>query len=191
MSTKRIYNRFFRSAILFTLKKYFGSNERVRVTYVFHDRGDMEYDEIFDWHTIWKIETSEEDILFKEAKIHFLDSDHRKEKIFPDDSHLIQLMDLILGSTRQCLDYTSEREGIIKTASVLYPLTERLADSSRCNNPNSRYRYHNRCCLSFFPLKKLTPSGLDNHFERVASSFFVDRELLLLQGVTGQKTLFS
>lgn len=188
---RRIYNRFFRSAVAYTLKYFFGDSDQIEVLAIFHDRTEMEHDDLFDWHTIWKLEMKEEKIVFKSDKIKFIDSDHDKEEDYPDDSHFIQLIDLILGSVRQCLDCTSTKDGIIEVAKEFLPLVERLTDKHRYNNPNSRYRYYRRCSIAFFPSKKLTVKDLGDQWKRIQSSFFVQRPSLLAEKLSGQQKLFE
>jgi len=81
---RNIYNRFFRSTALYCLKSYFGEYKNVTIRQMFHDKGHLDKDELFDWHTIWRIGTREEKITFNNKNIHFIDSDHNKEKKFPE-----------------------------------------------------------------------------------------------------------
>jgi hypothetical protein len=167
---KRIYNRFFRSSVLYLLKYFFGDSPSIEVEAIFHDRTEMEYDDLFDWHTIWRIEREEDNITFASNIIEFVDSDHRKE--------------------RHCLDCTSNKPGIIEAAKEISPLIERLANKRSCKNPNSRYCYYRRCSISFFPSRKLALEDLNDPLERLRSSFFVQRRLLLNEKLSGQQSLF-
>lgn len=187
---RRIYNRFFRMGVTYTLKGYWGDMDLIDVLAIFHDKTEMERDDLFDWHTIWKIAIKEEKITFKTDTIKFIDSDHAKEKDYPDDSHFIQLIDIILGSVRQCLDCTSTKEGITEVAKEFLLLFERLTDKRRCNNPYSRYRYYKRCCIAFFPSRKLTTKDLADPWKRIQSSFFVQRPSLLTEKLSRQQRLF-
>lgn len=186
---RRIYNRFFRSSISFVLNSYF-QDDSISVEYLFHDRTEMESDDLFDWHSLWRLQQDSDRVSFNRDRITFIDSDHEREISHPNDSHFIQLTDLILGCARQCLDCTSTRGGIMEVAQVFLPLAQRLADERRCDNPNSRFRYFRRCKFSFFPSARLSETDLEDAFERVRSSFFVNRALLLSEKVSGQGRLF-
>lgn len=188
---RRIYNRFFRSTVAYVLKGFFlgePSVGQVRVVAVFHDRSEMEHDELFDWHTMWRLAREETGLVFDQRRIHFIDSDHHKEQEFPSESHFIQLIDILLGATRQCLDYTSDKPGLIQVAETFQPLLERLTDPRRASNPNSRYRYYRRCSVSFFPSTALRVDQL-NTIERVRSGIYINRPLHMARVRSGQQSL--
>lgn len=173
---RNIYNRFFRSTILYCLKSYFDKHKNILVKQIFHDKGHLDNDELFDWHTIWRIGTAEDKISFASNCIYFIDSDHYKETNFTEESHFIQLIDLILGATCQCLDANSNKDGCGEVARIFLPLIERL---NGVNNPNSRYDYFKKCGLSFFPKKHLTLEQLNDQWERVRSGFYQNRPLFI------------
>lgn len=187
---RNIYNRFFRSITKGCLKYYFPGYKRIFVNTLFHDRNELENDELFDWHTIWRIEMEEENISFDDRNICFVDSDHQKEKNFPTESHFIQLTDLILGATSQCLDCGNNRVGCIEIGKLFLPLVERLNDQNRVNNPNSRYSYYRKCCLSFFPKGSLTLEQLANNFTKLRSGFYRNRLIILKEKLNCQRKLF-
>ena len=187
---RNIYNRFFRSTILYCLKSYFGKYKNIVVKQIFHDKGNLDKDELFDWHTIWRIETEEEKISFSDENIRFIDSDHNKENDFPEESHFIQLTDLVLGATSQCLDATNNRDGCNEIAQIFLPLVDRLNDERRVNNPQSRYDYFRKCGLSFFPKRRLTLDQLEDRWERVRSGFYRNREIILKEKLSGQRNIF-
>ena len=187
---RNIYNRFFRSTLAACLKYNYADYANIKVKNIFHDKNELEYDEMFDWHTIWRINIAEENVYFNYKDIHFIDSDHQKEQLFTDESHFIQLIDLILGATRQCIDCTSKQEGRIEISSLFLPLVERLNDPGRAYNPNSKYSYHRRCCLYFFPKESLTLGQLENEVERLRSGFYRNRPILLQEKRSRQLRLF-
>jgi hypothetical protein len=186
---RNIYNRFFRSSVLYCLKSFFSEYKNIVVDQIFHDKGHLDNDELFNWHTIWRIETAENRISFNSEYILFIDSDHHKEKKFPEESHLIQLTDLILGATSQCLDAKSNKDGCNEIAQTFLPFIERLNDENRCNNPNSRYDYFRKCSLSFFPKARLTMKQLDDKWEKLRSGFYRNRSLLLKEKFSPQMKL--
>ena len=186
---RNVYNRFFRSAVAYTLKAFFGSHRPIKVSEIFHDRNDMDKDDLFDWHTIWKLSSPDEGITFASDRIQFIDSDHEKEVNFPQDSHFIQLVDVLAGAISHCLDDRNTKAGCREVAECLLPLVERLTDPARHRNPNSQYRYHRRISVGFFPDTRLTLRQLQDPFERVHSSFYIDRRLLLRERLAGQLKL--
>lgn len=167
---RRIYTRFLRSAVIYALKYFFPGP--VEVTRIFHDSGDLEHDPYFDWHAPWRIAKDYEGVRFIASDVLFVNSDHRVETRFPEDSHLIQLTDLVVGSVRQVLDSTSEKPIAVALADQMMPLLDRIMDDRRRRNPHSRYSHLRRCNVSFFPSKSIALGLLDDSFERYRSCFF-------------------
>ena len=187
---RNIYNRFFRTALAYALKGYFSNYDQIIVSDIFHHAGHMDTDDLFDWHSIWRLETSEEKLSFDTSRIVFVESDHRKELRYPDASNFIQLTDVILGSVRCCLDATTTRAGCVEIATSMLPLAERLTNEKSRSNPHSRYRYFRRCSVSFFPRKKLSAKQLADPWEVVQSSFYNNRSLLLKEQISGQQSFW-
>ncbi len=186
---RNVYNRFFRASISYVLKTFFGANNVV-VTHVFHDVSNLQHDDLFDWHAILRIDRAEPGITFLPGNIRFIDSDHRKEPDFPQDSHFIQLCDVLMGGLTQCLDARNTKAGCCEIAEMLLPLAERLTDPKRVNNPNSRYRYVRRLSMSFFPSRKLKLKELEDVYKRGRSGFYINRHLLFKDRQSGQLTLW-
>lgn len=184
---RNIYNRFFRTSVTYALKRFFG--EEVTVTAVFHDASEFEDDDLFEWHTIWRVDRAEPGITFVPDSIRFIDSDHAKEKDFPEDSHLIQLCDVLLGGLTQCLDARNRKDGCCEIAKVLLPLADRLVDPRRAWNPNSSYRHARRISVSFFPSKRLKLRELEDDWQRARSGFYIERRLLFKEHITRQLPL--
>jgi len=186
---RNIYNRFFRASVKGTLKYFFGNH--VVVAGLFHDQSNfLEHDDLFDWHTIWRIQREETGITFGNEDIVFVDSDHQTEPYCPDDSHFIQLCDVLLGGLTQCLDARNNKDGCCEIAEILLPLAERLVDPRQARNPNSQYNHARRISMSFFPSKKLGQRQLEDPYLRAQSSFYQTRRLLFGEKQTGQLYLF-
>lgn len=177
---RNVYNRFFRAALLGALEYFFGSRGIV-VIHVFHDTTAYEHDEAFYTHAIETISRTHAQIHFVRSGISFIDSDHRVEERHPEQSHLMQLCDVLLGGFALCLDARTSKAGCREVAEVLLPVAERLTDPRRHRNPNSQYRYHRRLSLGFFPSGPLAPMGLDAQEGRRPSALFINRPLLLKQ----------
>jgi len=187
---RNIYNRFFRASVAYVLKSFFGRTNVV-VTHVFHDRSDLEQDDLFDWHAIWRLDQAEQGIRFLTDNIRFIDSDHEKEPDFPADSHFVQLCDVLLGGLSHCLDARTQKDGCCEIAECLLPVAERLTDPRRVRNPNSRYRYVRRLSMSFFPSKRLKLKELKDAHLRVRSGFYIERRLLFKEKKSKQLPLFE
>lgn len=181
---QRIYTRFFRPAITYPLKAFFGSP--VEISAVFHDGGKLEHHEWFDWHSLWRIQREHPDVKFSADRVQFIDSDHRKEPAFPKDSHLIQLADLILGASRVCLDGGCDNQRKRAVAEQMIPLLQRMMSGKR--NINSSFKYVDRKSISFFPSKQIKLGTAADDAERLRSGFYRSREFLILRD---QLSLFS
>ena len=146
-----IYNRFFRTNFLASIKTFFSKYDIIIVESIFHDKeGNLEQHLYFDWHLIWKVEREEENIFFVSDKIIFVESDHQKEKNYSWASHFIQMADILVGSVTYCLDYTNpSNKGQKELAKLILPLVYRLVEMP--TNKNSSFGYFNKYKLSFFP----------------------------------------
>jgi len=146
-----VYNRFFRTAVIYPLLKFF-QKSLIKIENIFHERGDQENDIFFPWHIIYKINTEEKwPIKCLNNKINFLDKNHKIDK----RGNFIQLIDSILGATRNCFDDSSVNEFKVKLTTDYSDLIRRLVEYP--DNPNSSYckNYHKRMNVSFFPKKIL------------------------------------
>lgn len=187
---RNIYNRFFRASVAYVLNFFFGRTGVV-VTHIFHDQSYLEHDDLFDWHTIWRLDQAEPGLTFLTDNIQFIDSDHNEEPDFPQDSHFIQLCDLLLGGLTQCLDARNKKGGCCEIAKCLLPLAERLVDPARIRNPNSRYRYVHRVSMSFFPSKRLKLREIKDYWHRAQSGFYIKRRLLFKERMGRQLSYFD
>ena len=100
-----IYNRFFRTAVQKSVKTYFSSYDKISITDIWHDAGELEDHERFPWHTIYRLGETDPKLLFENNTIRFLDSDHRKSLL--PESHFVQYTDLLLGLVYNCIHATS------------------------------------------------------------------------------------
>lgn len=181
-----VYNRFFRSALAQGINGFFGKYDRVNLIDLIHDsEPSMEQDEYFSWHALWKTEDRYDFLNNVPREIRFLNSDHRHENGHETHSHFLQLIDVILGSTRQCLDDPNNKEGCIEVAKNEWlEMMKRLTDGE--TNVNSSFNYIGRCSLSFFPKSSPKRSGTD-----VGGNIYEERKLLLKERLSPQIPLFS
>ena len=146
---RRVYNRFFRTAILKSVKSYFHRFQRIVIAGVVHDNTGMRHSDYFPWHAIYRIGTDDPKVEFECSQIEFLDSDHRVSG--DERSHLLQYIDLILGSSYNALHWASHQDRKTQVALGLVPLLERLMHAP--GNVNSRFRYVGRMSVDFFPAR--------------------------------------
>jgi hypothetical protein len=174
---ENIYNRFFRTAILKAAKSFFGKYRRIVITEVIHDSSRRKEDHpYFSWHPIFFINQNDEKVHLLGYNIRFLDSDHNKEGGNESDSQLIQFIDLILGCTRNCLDYTSSDNRKTELSIAAMELISRVIEKPA--NINSSYRYVGRIKIDFFPkhdISELSVDSLECECKRW-DSFYVSRE---------------
>lgn len=177
------YNRFFRSAILYSLKSFF-PNKKIVVENIFHEIGQQENNEIFPWYSIYKLKDQNENIKFKCNEIVFLPKDHRQHK----HSNIIQLCDCVLGAS------TSIIHGIEKSnnskyreelADLYLPLLNRIVNEG--NNRNSSYRHYKRVAISFFPREKTEIGDI----RRLINQFYTKRDFQYILQKSGQGSFFN
>ncbi len=158
---ENIYNKFFRTAIDYGAKAFFGNFQKVIIKKVYHDKGSMEFHKYFPYLNLLKLDTiTAKNIFIEDTNIHFLDSDHSSyikngESLY-HESHLIQYVDLVIGTATQNIFYLSDDTLKKEIAMILRPLVERLLEKPY--NKNSSYNYYGRQKISFFPKYKIENS---------------------------------
>lgn len=114
--------------------------------------------------------------------------DHRKPE-GRRGSHLLQLVDLFTGLSRQLLDNTFRKESICSVARNLSPLLRRMTKSP--DNPHSRYGHKDKYVASFFPSRELTETELADPVTRARSKIYTKRRLAQIERESGQLRLFD
>lgn len=161
-----IYNRFFRSMIQYSLKKFFGFG--VIVENIYHEQGSQENHEYFNWHTIFKLD-QDENLNFKCERIKFLPKSHRENK----NSNIIQLCDVLTGISKDIHCGLKEskknknRREILNNRIVQDLFIKRIIRKPK--NTNSSYGYVNRFQISLFPKIKSSAGSIyrsmDNYYD--------------------------
>jgi len=155
---ENIYNKFFRTAINYGVKAFFGDYGEVVIKKVYHDNGNMENHKYFPYLNLKKLDDLTSDsLIIRDANVSFIDSDHKsylqnKQKLL-EDSHLIQYIDLIIGIVTQNFFYLSDDAIKKEIAMILRPLIKRL--SKNPYDKNSSYNYYKKQKISFFPRHKI------------------------------------
>jgi hypothetical protein len=179
-----IYNRFFRTCVKSALNNCF-PNCHITVRKVYHDAGDMQAHALFPWHVINRLSSECSDVTFLADTIEFVESDHGKPGGCRE-SHLIQFIDLIMGLTSQCLDFTSHKESVISVSSRLYGLIERMMHNHR--NVNSRYGHYRKYTTSFFPSQNISTVQMFDSIVQATSGFYQERRVLQMEWENYRKT---
>lgn len=171
-----IYNRFFRTVILKSVKSFFHRYRSIIIEQIYHDNNrNLETDTRFPWHSIFYIGNKDGKISFTSKKIKFIDSDHKKSG--NSYSNFIQFVDLLLGCIHNCLDHTSRNIDKETLAKKSLPLIERLIKNP--NNMRSQYKYFGRKKIEFFPkhdLRNLDANSLEYRYKKM-DSFYTKRQL--------------
>ena len=173
-----IHNRFFRKSLSNAITDFWGGAP-ILIRKVFHDsEGNLQNHQYFDWHAISKTMSDHSHITFESDNITFVLSDHRKEKHHENASHIIQLVDVLLGAITYCFHPSHSRnKGQEEVAMETVELVKRLSHAPR--NPNSAYNYYKKFKVGFFP-KKNSYAGEDD-------LFYHRREIELLNMKSGQQ----
>lgn len=170
---RSVYNRFFRSAILYLLKTAFPNNYIV-VKDIFHEEGHQREHKYFPWHPILSIKEKEENIEFSCTQIKFLPKSHREDEEGDKRSNIIQLCDLLLGlcvGALHGINKSSKRSKYRKPLIEMFlPFLQSMMDEPQ--------KYKGRIMIRFFPKEKITPNRLDN---KDYNLFFTKRKIYYLE----------
>ncbi len=159
-----VYNRFFRTAFLFSANTYFSSYDHVIISNVFHDtEGNLQEHGLFDWHLPRVV--ANDRIQFRNNRIRFVFSDPSSEEVHKAEAQVIQLADILVGSVSQRLDSSSAREGKVELGDCLTDMLYTVATDP--------WEAHDKGYdVSFFPQGRVTHDGIDHALEQ-KSRFFV------------------
>ncbi|MGE3413592.1 MAG: hypothetical protein AB7L91_15350 [Dehalococcoidia bacterium] len=171
---RRIHTRFLRPTIASSAKSFFGAG--VRLGSIVHDfADDLDGDLSFKERSPDRIQRLH-DIPVVRPSIFLVGSDHTVAGDQWRSARLLQLTDILLGATRQCMEDTSSKTHINRVAARWLPVVERLTDPRRRENRDSRYRHVGRVDVSFFPSCRLEMAELSDPLLRARSKIFRDRE---------------
>jgi len=185
---QEVYNNFLRSIIIGCFE-YDYKGYGMTITDVFINN-ELKNDELFDWHKIWSVIIPEIGIFANHKNIRFIDIDHQTEERFPTESHFMQLLDLILGATRQCLDNLIRTDGCVELGLMFLPLIEQLNDGKMAYNPYSRFSLYRQCSLCFFPNKYYSLKNLKANYKELWHGMYKERPLLIRGSISKQPRLF-
>lgn len=166
-----IYNRFFRTAIEYSLKCFWGNNEIV-IKNIFHEQGQQQDHAYFSWHPIDKLQNKKNNFKFETDKIQFLSKDHKID----EKANILQLCDCFLGAIVNLIHGIENPESKKSRSKnelldLLLPLCQRM--TKKPDNPKSSYRHKNRIMIQFFPKNKCEKGDI----RRFQNQFYSDRPL--------------
>lgn len=166
-----IYNRFFRTIVTRSINSYFDW-KNVIIDNIFHDNeNSLIWHQYFDWHLLYKLNWT------INWKINFIDSNHNKESLYPNESHFIQIIDLLLWAMRQLYDNPNKKRWCKYIWDKIKPLIERMRDKPW--NYNSKYWYIKKYNISFFPNSKDNILLLKKEDEKLfLNKFYIYREFV-------------
>lgn len=173
---ENIYRRCLRMALEYAIKSFLPRDSMVRR--IVHDQRTIAASEYFEWHTPYRLRRDGHRVAAEVMEL--VDSDHARSSAYRE-SNFVQLIDVLLGATRDCLDARCQKQHRLQVAEHWLPLVQRLTDDRARRNRQSSYGYVGRCNISFFP----APGRL--HDPR-PSAFYVGRRPRLAD--RGQGTLF-
>jgi hypothetical protein len=166
-----IYNRFFRSAIEYSLKCFWGNNEIV-IKNIYHEQGQQQDHTYFRWHPIDKLQNKESNFKFETNEIQFLGKDHKID----EKANILQLCDCFLGAIINLIHgfenpESKKSQNKNELLKLILPLCERMMKNPE--NPKSSYKHKNRIMIRFFPKNKCEK----NDIRRLQNQFYSERKL--------------
>lgn len=166
-----IYNRFFRTAIIYALKTFFSDYDEVVIDNIFHDCGSMDHHQYFKRQPLKKIYEEVSNVKLNCKEIITLNTNN--SNCLECDNTMLQFIDLYLGAVMNCLHHTGKKNKE-KIALKLYPIVERCVKYS--GNVKSRYFKVNS--ISFYPRHSISEDDdyLDIMIKR-NENFYTNREL--------------
>lgn len=166
-----IYNRFFRTAIIYPIKSYFTDYDEVIIDDIIHDCGNMDHHPYFKRQPLKKINLEVEKVRLNCKEITTLQTDNNN--CMQDNNLMLQLIDLYLGAAMNCLHYTGKKNKE-KIALKLFPVIERCL-----YNPfNKNSKYYKINSISFYPKYKIDKDDdwIDKMI-KMQDNFYCNREL--------------
>ena len=166
-----IYNRFFRTAIIYPLKTFFSDYDEVIIDNIYHDCGNMDHHQYFKRQPLRKIYEEVKNVRLNCEEIVTVNTNN--DNCLNDNNTMLQLIDLYLGAVMNCLHYTGKKNKE-KIALKLYPIIEKCVNHS--GNINSKYYKVNS--ISFYPRHSIsvTDDYIDVMMKRI-DNFYTTREL--------------
>jgi len=117
----RIYNRFFEMGLYSACRWFFNPDTMdVEIENMFSEDRSLEKDNPFTFYAPYKINKKESNIKVKNKHITQISSTPSKERNYPDYVHVLNLVDILVGSFSEVFDYSSTQDGCVEVAEKLY-----------------------------------------------------------------------
>lgn len=180
-----IYNRFFRTAVEYALRRFFG-NKKVTIDNIYHEQGQQQHHAYFNWHPIEILERKNpEQFVFKNKEIIFLEKDYNKD----NKANILQLCDCFLGACVNLLhgfENPKSKGSTLKSEllAVILELFKRMTNEPY--NKDSSYQHANRIMIRFFPREKTNKDDI----RRNKNQFYTGRTIKFLEDNSRQLSLF-
>lgn len=178
-----IYNRFFRTAISYGLKCFFGG-KKIIVKNIYHEQGQQQHHEYFSWHPIDKLGKEESDVFsFENDTISFLTKDHNQDP----KSVILQLCDCFLGAVVNIIHGLKSPDSSRSKlkSELLKSLCELVNRMVTEPHNESSYQHKNRIMIRFFPKEKTEKDSI----QRYTNQFYTERKLKFLEDISPNKQL--
>ena len=169
-----IYNRFFRTAIIYSIKSFFSEYNEVIIDNIYHDCGNMDHHKYFKKQPLRKINEEIKKVKLNCTEITTIHTDN--DNCLDEHNAMLQLIDLYLGAVMNCLHHAGKKHKE-EIALKLYPVIERCI-----NNPgNKNSKYYKINSISFYPKHKIDKDDdwIDMMIKR-QDNFYTNRELKII-----------
>jgi hypothetical protein len=152
----RIYNTFFEIGLFAACRFFFDSqSEDVEIAQIVSEKRDLEKDNPFLIHAPYRINRRASNIRVRDSRVLQAASHPSRETAHPEYVHLVNFVDVLIGSFSEVIDYTTKKDGCTEVAEKVFPVCSKLLE----NPYNENSRYYKRYALSFFP-KRLVPKSV-------------------------------
>jgi hypothetical protein len=165
----RIYNRFFEIGLFGACRFFFDSeSEDVKIVDIVSEKRDLEKDNPFLIHVPYRINRRASNIEVRSRRVVQAASHPCRETIHPEYAHLVNFVDVLIGSFSEVIDYTTRKDGCIEVAEKIFPVCTRLLEDPY--NKNSRY--YKKYAVSFFPRRLVSKSAIMKYDARPPQDMF-------------------
>jgi len=164
----RIYNKFFEIGLFGTCSFFFDSREDVEIVHIVSEKRDLEKENPFLIHAPYRINRRASNIRVRGRQVVQVASHPGRETAHPGYAHLVNLVDVLIGSFSEVIDYTTKKDGCTEVAERVFPVCSRLLE----NPYNKNSRYYKRYAVSFFPKRLVSRSAIVKHDVRSTEDLF-------------------
>ena len=127
-------------------------------------------------HAPYRINKRESNVKVRGEQVIQVASRPSREIAHPEYVHLVNLVDVLIGSFSQVIDYTTRKHGCTEVAERVFPVCRRLSE----NPYNKNSQYYKRYAMSFFPKSRQSVSMIRNYGIRPPEDQFYSRRPIRL-----------